>query len=154
MTVGIAIAAAAMLIFSQLTIDSSPIQTIIGLVMLGSGMGAFGSANNSAILSSIGRGKFGIGAGVLSLIRTSGSVTGVALAATIVALTMTSLGHDPSLAGISQTDNEGVRTAFIAGIHNWFLTAATLFLMATVLSILRGTDQTVAHPNVYSKTHP
>ena len=141
---GVALSASAMFTFSFLTIDSSPVHVIIGLVLSGSGMGTFNSANSTAILGTQATERFGIVAAFLNLIRTSANVTGVALATTIVTVTMGSLGYEPSLAAISEVGGEGVREAFVSGLSKAFITAGSLHLMALAISGMHG----VSRPSV------
>ena len=63
---------------------------------------------------------------------------GIAVATTIVAFTMGSLGYEPSLAAVSEGGGDGLKAAFVAGLHRAYLVAAGLALIAMALSIARG----------------
>ena len=135
---GMALSASAMFTFTRLTADSSPLHVIIGMMLSGSGMGAFSSPNSSAIMSSLDRAKYGIASAFLNLTRTSANVTGIVVATTMVALTMGSLGYEPSLAAVGGAGGEGVRSAFVTGLNKAFLVSGSLMLLAMALSALRG----------------
>ena len=132
--------ASAMFLFSRLTIDSSPLYIIIGLMLSGAGMGTFSSTNTSAIMSSLDRSKYGIASAFINLTRTSANLTGIALATTVIAITMGSLGYEPSLSAVANAegDGEGVRTAFVIGLNRSFLIAGSLMIVSMIISALRG----------------
>ncbi len=135
---GMALSASAMFAFSRLHTNSSPAHVVMGMVLSGCGMGIFSSPNTSAIMSSLGRERYGIVSAFLNLTRTSANVTGVALATTIVVAVMGALGYEPSLAAVSEPGNEGVKGAFVTGMSRAFLVAASFMLLAMVLSGVRG----------------
>ena len=135
---GLALSASAMFIFSGLAVDSSPVHVIIGMVLWGLGMGIFSSANTSAVMGSVPRDTYGITTAFLNVARTSANVTGIALATTIITITMGSLGYEPSLAAVSQDGGEGVRTAFVSGLNRALMTSGFLMVVAMMLSTLRG----------------
>jgi EmrB/QacA subfamily drug resistance transporter len=136
--VGLAFSATAMMIFSRLSPDSPPIHVILGMVLSGTGSGMFSAANTSAIMSSLGREKYGIVAALLSVTRTTASVTGVATATTIIAITMADAGFAPSLGEIAEEGGQGIVLAFTSGMGRAFIVATGLVLGALLLSILRG----------------
>lgn len=134
---GMASSGAAMLVFSQLSVESPPYHVIGGMMLAGMGMGAFSSSNTSAILGSLPREKYGIISAFVNLTRTSANVTGIALATTVITVTMASMGFEPSLAALSDGEGEGVREAFVAGLNRAFLISAGLMFAAMFLSLLR-----------------
>ena len=136
--VGMAFSASAMFTFSQLTPDSPTIHIVIGMLLGGLGMGTFSSANSSAIMGSQSREKYGIVAAFQNLIRNSANVTGVALATTIVSFTMADHGYEPSLAAVADSENIGVRIAFVEGLNRAFLISGGLMVLGLVLSSLHG----------------
>jgi EmrB/QacA subfamily drug resistance transporter len=135
---GMAMSAAAMLVFSRLDPDSPDSHVVIGMVLSGSGMGAFSSPNTSAIMSSIGRESYGIASAFLNLTRTAANVTGVALATAIVSVTMASMGVEPNLGVVGDEGGARVREAFVEGLRRAFLVAAVFMVAALALSVVRG----------------
>ena len=136
--IGMALSAVAMFIFAGLTVDSSWVHVATGMALSGSGMGVFSSSNTTAVLASMGSEKYGIVSAFLNLTRTSANVIGVVLATTLVTVTMASLGHEPTLAAVSNSEGDGVKDAFVSGLHRAFLTGAGLVLVAMVISAVRG----------------
>ncbi|MEE9199660.1 MAG: MFS transporter [Dehalococcoidia bacterium] len=143
---GLAMSASAMFIFSRLSPDSSPTHVIIGLILSGSGMGAFNSANASAIIGSQTRQDYGFISAFMNLTRTFANVTGIALATTIVTVTMGSMGYEPSLAAVSGAGGEGVRAAFASGLNKAFLAAGSFMLLALVISGLNADARATETP--------
>lgn len=130
---------AGMFLFSQLSTDSSPLHIMAGMVLTGTGMGAFSSTNTSAIMGSLSRGSYGIASAFLNLVRTFANLTGVAVGAAITAFTMASLGFEPSLSDLGlSADPEGARAAFVLGLNRAFLLSTGLMLLALVCAALRG----------------
>ena len=136
--IGMGLSTASMLVFSQLSVDASPAHIIIGMILSGAGMGAFSSTNSSAIMSSLDTARFGIVTAFLNLTRTSANVTGIALATTVVVLTMASLGHEPNLGAVSEEGGEAVKSAFVTGLNRAFWVSAGLMGFALALSFVRG----------------
>ena len=144
--VGMALTSSAMFLFSRLGVDSSWTHVVIGMALSGAGMGTFSSPNTSAVMGSVTRERFGIATAFLNLARTSSNVTGVAVATTIVSVTMGSLGYAPSLGDVDSTGGEGVRAAFVSGLSRVFLVAGSLTTLALVLSVLRGETERATEP--------
>ena len=120
---------ASLLIAVNLT-ESSPVVFIVLMLMLQScGMALFNSPNQSSILGSVERTQYGVVAGLTQLIRNSANVTSVAVATTVVVVTMGSYGVEPSLDAVSPS----VADAFIAGLK-W----AFVLLTGVVLAVIRG----------------
>ena len=63
----------------------------------------------------------------------------MAVGAAITALTMASLGFEPSLADLDlSADPEGARSAFVLGLNRAFLLSTALMVMALACAALRG----------------
>ena len=136
--IGMLSATAALLLLSRLTVDSSIILVAIGMVMLEGGSGAFSASNSNAALSSMGRDRYSIITSIVNLARTSATLTGIAVATTIVTLTMAALGHEPSLGAVSLGgDQEGVAEAFVTGMRRALLVASVFVFSAFALTWLR-----------------
>ena len=151
---GMALSASAMFTFSRLTVDFSPIHVVMGMILSGCGMGMFNSTNTSAVMSSLVNPKFGIVSGFLNLTRTSANLTGVALATTIVTITMGSLGYEPSLSAMSSEEGEGVTAAFVSGVNRAYLVGAGYVLIAMVLSAIRSEPRPSSQPSSEPSPRP
>jgi len=154
--VGLTLSSTALLLFTRLDVDSHWAYVSLGIALAGSGMGMFSATNTSAVLGSISRERYGIAAAFLNLVRTSSNVTGVALAATIVSVTMGSLGYEPNLGAVVDSGGEGVRAAFVTGLRRAFFVASSFTLLALVLSVLRGEGRRTvpSEQELASSPHP
>ena len=135
---GLAVSASTMFTLSRLNLDSSPAHVVAGMILNGLGDGFFTTANTSAIISTQGRGRYSIASAFVNLTTYTGLVTGIALATTIVTVTMASMGYEPSLGAVSEVGSEGVRAAFVSGLSKAFLISDGIMLLAMVVSGLQG----------------
>ncbi len=123
--------------------DTSPLWEVIpGLVLVNTGMGMFYSPNSSSVLSTVGRESYGVVSGFLNLVRNSANVISLAIATTIVTVTMGSLGFEPSLEAVRNNSVEGVRTAFTVGMRYAFYVLIALVIAAMAVSFLQGKPKT------------
>ena len=142
--VGLLSATAALLMLSRLTVDSSLYLVAVGLVMMEGGTGAFSATNSSAALSSMGRDRYSIITSIVNLARTSSTLTGIAVATTIVTLTMAALGYEPNLGAVSLGGGQaGVEAAFVTGMRRALLVASALMLSALVLTAVRHEPRSI-----------
>ena len=135
---GMAISGSALLFLGYLNINSSSITILIGLTLQGCGAGIFMSPNNSALMNSIDSTNFGIGSGFMNLIRATASLSGIAIATTIVVITMAQLNFEPNLSNIANTSDTGLKLSFINGMKNSFTLAGVIMYISAVISIIRG----------------
>ena len=130
---GLVFTAASLLVLSQMGEDPSIFLVMGALVLQGLGMGIFYSPNASAVLSTVDRSRYGVATAFLNMVRNTANVTGVALATTIITVTMSSSGYEPSLDAVSGA-GEGVKEAFTRGLQTAFLVLAGFVAVAVVLS--------------------
>ncbi len=133
-TVGQAFEVSALFALSQLSPDSPPAYVLVCLVLAGMGSGFFNASNGTAIMSYQEPSKFGIVAALLNVIRTSANITGIAVATTVVTITMASFGHQPRLDVIS----EGAFDAFVSGLNKAYLIGGCILLVSMTLAALHG----------------
>ena len=132
---GLALSAIASLIFAIGLTEKTSVGLIILVLMLQSaGNGLFNSPNNSSILSAVERHRYGVTSALTQLIRNSANVVSIAVATTVVVLTMGSMGLQPSLDTVSPE----VATGFIAGLHRAFALMTGILLVGIVVCLLRG----------------
>lgn len=116
---------------STLNAQTTALGYIVRLLPIGIGMGIFQSPNNSAIMGSAPRERLGVVSGLLSITRTLGQTSGVAV--------MGALWAGRVFSYLGETLSEGATTApaaaQIAGLHDTFVTAAILIAIALGLSI-------------------
>jgi hypothetical protein len=136
---GLAVKGIGFTILSFLSVQSSSLDVILRLGLVGLGLGVFQTPNNNALMSAIPRERLGVGSSFLSIIRSLGNSTGAALATTIVSARLLALTGQTSLEdlrGSVGTQGAAVLEAFMDGFHYTFLTAAALCFLGAVISAL------------------
>jgi hypothetical protein len=117
------------------------LEVIFWLALLGLGMGIFQTPNNNLLMSSVPRGRLGVGSSFLSIVRSVGYSTGAALGATIVSAQLVMVIGETSvqnLQGAASMANAGpVLQAFMLGFRNACSTAAAICLIGAALSAIR-----------------
>ena len=135
-----------LLILSRVTETSQLYEVIPGLILVNGGMGMFYSPNSSSVLSAVGRESYGVVSGFLNLVRNSANVISLAIATTIVTVTMGSLGFEPSLEAVRNDAVEGVRGAFAVGMRYAFYGLVTLVIASMTVSFLQGRPKPEPRP--------
>ncbi|MBI4333844.1 MAG: MFS transporter [Chloroflexi bacterium] len=127
---------------SRLDPSSSTTDILLPLLLLGAGYGIFQTPNNTAVMDSIPKEKYGIASGILSLGRQAGQAIGVAMASTIVLATifpavgkvsLHSLKRDSTV--LAQAD---AMNAFAAGITTAYLVGALLCAAGVIFCLMRA----------------
>jgi EmrB/QacA subfamily drug resistance transporter len=117
---------------TTLNANTSTLGYILRSIPLGVGMGIFSSPNNSAVMGSVPRSRLGVASGLLSLSRTMGQTTGIAVIGAIWASFVKSyaissvFNGDATLAPIP---------AQISGLHNTLLIIVGIMLVSVSLSV-------------------
>lgn len=135
-----------LVILSRVTDTSHLWEVIPGLILVNCGMGMFYSPNSSSVLSAVGRESYGVVSGFLNLVRNSANVISLAIATTIVTVTMGSLGFEPSLEAVRSASVEGVRGAFTVGMRYAFYVLIALVIASMTVSFLQGQSKTSPRP--------
>ena len=107
---------------------------IVTLMLQTTGTGLFNSPNNSSVLSAVEPFRHGVISALTQLVRNSANVTSIALATTVVVLTMGSLGVEPRLDAVSPA----VADAFVTGLHRAFYLMGGLLVLGVVICLVRG----------------
>ncbi len=136
--IGLSLMGTSMVVFSQLTPESNPSIIIIGMCFNGTGMGTFSSPNTSAVMGTIPLEDRSITSAFLQLTRTSANLIGVALATTIVTLTMTSNGYAADLSSVSEVGSSNILLSFNEGFSRAFMVSFSLIILGLCLTSLRS----------------
>lgn len=116
---------------STLNIQTTPVGYILRFLPIGIGMGIFQSPNNSAIMGSAPRARLGIASGLLSITRTLGQTSGIAVLGALWAGRVTSrLGH--TLPGGATTAPPATQ---VGGLQDTFVVVMVLIGLALMLGI-------------------
>ena len=132
---GLAVTTLGMVTLATLGTDSRVEVAVVGMVLQSVGIGAFIPPNNGAVLNSVGSDRHGVVSGFLQLVRNSANVISVTLAATIVTLTMGSMGYPPSLAAVSESGDAGLLEAFATGLRYSYLLMAALLTLGILIVV-------------------
>ena len=132
--IGMGISTCAFIVFTRMTVDASPGHVLLGMTLQGIGMGIFSSPNTSSIMSSVSKANYGIASAFLNTTRTSANLSGVALATTIVTITMGVMGFEPSLSAVSAGGGDGVRISFVTGLSRAFILGGAFVFLSSAIS--------------------
>lgn len=127
--VGLALLVLGYLTSSTLGVGTTPLGYVLRLLPIGLGMGTFQSPNNSAIMGAAPRSRLGVASGMLSLTRTLGQTTGIAL---MGALFASRLNH---YAGHPVAIDEAAPALLTQALQDQFLMMAGLVSGGLLLSL-------------------
>jgi len=140
---GLLVSVGAFITLSQIS-ETTATSLIVGvLVLAGIGMAVFFSPNASAILSTVERARYGVATAFLNLVRNTATISGLAIATTIVTATMDSLGFEPSLTALSGPGEKAVAAAFTLGMSRAFMVASAFNLTGLFLCLLQKPEQPI-----------
>jgi EmrB/QacA subfamily drug resistance transporter len=142
---GMALASAGVFLLSRTNEHSSLGFVMPAMLLYFLGSAIFMSPNTNSIISGVEKKRYGIVSALINLARNSSQVTGIAIATTIVAITMASSGYDSSLNKVSTVNNIGVLGAFTSGLQTVFLVMGGLVILAMILSALKGGRPSESH---------
>jgi EmrB/QacA subfamily drug resistance transporter len=128
---GLAMLLGGYLAVSTLTTSVSTLGYIVRFIPIGLGMGIFQSPNNSAIMGAAPRNRLGVASGLLSLTRTVGQTSGIAIlgaiwASLVMQLTHSAPGADATAAPVAVQ---------MSALHTTLLVIVGLVGFALLLSI-------------------
>lgn len=123
------------LLLGTLELDTSGLGFVARVVFLGLGMGVFQSPNNSAIMGAVARDKVGVASALLSLTRTLGQTTGIAVGGALFAV----LVH--GLAPSAITDARHGSALVQMQALRWTARCLALVIVAALLLLVRHSWQ-------------
>lgn len=142
--IGAVMVCVALFALSRLGPESTAIDVMWRLGLLGLGMGTFNSPNNSAIMGAVTRDKIGLAAGIMASMRNVGNVVGVAIAGTVLTVQAAIYGGEMAAAGLTGAARES--RALIFGIQDAFLVATGIAALAVAVSLVRGSAEPQSAP--------
>lgn len=153
---GLMLASIGLFTLARLSADSSVGRVIASMVLLSVGSAMFSSPNTSAIFNAAPQTRHGIVSALMSLIRNSANVTGVAVATTIIAATMVSMGYVPDLGDVKSAESAGLLEAFVSGFRVVYMTMAGIMLVGAIASIvtIRVAKSVESEPSAERETAP
>ncbi len=116
---------------STLSTQTTTLGYVLRFLPAGIGMGIFQSPNNSAVMGAVPRKRLGVASGLLSVTRTLGQTTGIAV--------LGALWASRVFAHAGETLAQGATTASagsqVSGLHDTFLVVMGLLALALLLSV-------------------
>ncbi len=140
-SLGMLLVCLALFSLSRLDAASGYGDVLLRLVLLGLGQGMFQSPNNSSVIGSVPRERYGIASGFLSMMRNLGMVMGTALASSLlVSGLIATAGHVnlEALGNAQALDNGALISGFMMGMERAYLVAAIIAAAGILASLSRG----------------
>jgi len=141
-TAGIALQGVALCMLSALTLNSSYAAVAAGLAVMGVGSGLFFSPNTSAVMSSIPRGYYGVGSGMMTTLRNTGQAISIALAIAVAAASMPLDAVFALFLGTNVSLSASFMTAYVEGMDSALRFSIALAALAGFASLVRGRQGT------------
>jgi len=140
-TVGMGCVTIGLFLLSGLTAQSSALDVILRLVIVGIGFGLFSSPNTSAVMGSVSQEELGVAAGTLGTMRFMGQSLGLAMLGAVMA---TTLSPQALLTVFTSLTSQGgvVTSEFVSGMRTFFLIATGMGALGTLASTTRGHENT------------
>ncbi len=136
---GLAIAAAALVLFSQLTVSSTLLEIGAIETLSGVGLAFFWPSNTAAIMSSTPPAKFGVGSGTMNTFRNTGMVLSFALSLTAATSVIPAgIVYQLFIGDLSGKLSPQLASSYLAGQSFAFEISALLLLVAFVFIALIG----------------
>lgn len=129
--IGLAVLAGGYYALSTLTVEATVGDFIWRYGVIGLGVGIFQSPNNSAVMGSAPRERLGVVSGLLAVTRTLGQTTGIAVLGALWAGRV--FFHEGE--SLSEGVTAATAAAQVAGLHDTFIAAAGLMVVALGLAI-------------------
>lgn len=122
---------------ASLSLSSSLVHVLTGVMLQSAGTGFFQSPNSASIFSAVDTGRHGVVSAFVSLSRNSGTVTGTAVATSIVVAVMVGSGYEADISSVlGSVPASGLVSSFMAGLKAAFLAMAVLQLASAAASFL------------------
>ena len=129
-----------LLTMSRLDTDSGLTEVILPLTGMSLGMGMFAPANNSSVVSSVEPERYGLVAGFLALMRSTGQVYGIAAATLVVSVAIAALGVEADIGALGDEAREPspqLIEGFVTGMRRVYYFGAAMSGVAALLSLTR-----------------
>ena len=133
---GMAVTALGLYLISNVKADTKIFIIIIYTIVIGFGIGAFLTPNNSAIMGSVPESRRGIASSMLATMRNLGMVLGIVISGTLFNSRLNKLTEILSAEGYTGT--ELTNRAFTGAMRTALLIATALAFVAIFTSLIRG----------------
>lgn len=153
--IGLLLSAAGLFVLASLTVSSSVVVVLVGILLQSAGSGLFQSPNSASIFSAADASRHGVVAAFVNLSRNSGNVTGIAIATSIVTAVMASGGYEPNIdAVLDAGQGSGILASFMTGLKVVFVVMAVLQVIGAVASFFKSAPRPEPSPRPDSVEAP
>jgi MFS family permease len=128
---GLVILSLGYLLLSQVDSQTSILGFVLRFLPIGIGMGIFQSPNNSAVMGTVPRERLGVASGLLSITRSLGQTSGIAVLGAVWAARVAIYAGGPLVGGATTADP----AAQVAGLQDTFMTVMVMMFAALGLSV-------------------
>lgn len=128
----------ALLGMSTLSTETSTLGVILRMLPFGVGSGLFTPPNNSAIMGAVPKSRLGIASGMISAIKSLGSMSGVAVTSFLFVIVQQHFRRQAIEAGSATADIE--RETFASAVATLFLISAAIVVVVIFTSLVRGNE--------------
>lgn len=137
--IGLLLSAAGLFTLASLTVYSSVVLVLVGIVLQSAGSGLFQSPNSASIFSAADSSRHGVVAAFVNLSRNSSNVTGIAITASIVTAIMASGGFESNIDAVLESGpGSGLLDSFMTGLKTAFLAMGILQVIGAVASAFKS----------------
>jgi len=137
-SVGLIISAIGLAGLMMIKINTSTIELVIWMSIMGIGSGMFFAPNSSTIVGSVPADKRGIAAGVTTMMNNAGQILSIAISMAIISSSISPNAMQQLFIG-TQVGSQGIATGqFISGLRTAFTICFIFSLLAAFISYLRG----------------
>jgi hypothetical protein len=119
------------LTMTTVNLEMGTLGYVLRFLPVGVGMGVFQAPNNSAIMGSAPRARLGVASGLLTMTRSLGQTTGIAVMGAIWSSRV--FWHSGTV--LSQGATSAPAAAQVAGLHDTFLIMVGLIAFGLILSV-------------------
>lgn len=136
---GMGVVLAALLLLRQLGSNPAYLETMVAVILLGTGMAIFQSPNNSALMGAAPRDKLGIASAILSTVRNIGSSSAIAVASSVYSVY--EAHHLERLSKIGRDVQTAKIIASTLGFQDTLVIGIAIGLAGILTSSIRGAGQ-------------
>jgi len=138
---GMALMCLGLFMFSTLSVDSSRLDVIVRLLVLGFGMGIFAPPNTSAVMGSVEKNRLGVAAGTLATMRFIGQSMSLAVMGAVAATAIPSKILSDLFIGLRSEAGTVMAEAFVEGIRRAFFVSGFISALGIFTSLVRGKEK-------------
>lgn len=139
-SLGLFISAVGLFGLIRISANTSNLELIVWMVIIGAGSGLFFSPNTNSIMGSVPANKRGVAAGVRTMATNAGNVLSIAISMAIITSTVSPEAMQGLFVG-TQVGSRGIQMAgFINGLRVAFALSFGFSILAAVLSYMRGPE--------------